>query len=209
MDVEVAALTGSALVGPPRHLDEDKASRYAQILDQLPPVVVFESDDGLLLVDGYRRMEAARRLGGQWSGRRCGRDPVRTRCDSRWISRPPNAGCPKTRRSMRSGAGAGNAGVRDKARRSRGGPGHAGGLQAIQGGPMGFNHVGRSAGRRSSSCRSITGPARICRRSSRCLRVRSVHRIATDWLDRSQRLVATHRTSSLRGRVLPDRLPGW
>jgi hypothetical protein len=63
MDVEVAALTGSALVGPPRHLDEDKVSRYAQILDQLPPVVVFESDDGLLLVDGYHRMEAARRLG--------------------------------------------------------------------------------------------------------------------------------------------------
>jgi ParB-like chromosome segregation protein Spo0J len=32
-------------------------------LDQLPPVMVFESDDGLLLVDGYHRMEAARRLG--------------------------------------------------------------------------------------------------------------------------------------------------
>jgi hypothetical protein len=39
MDVEVAALTGSALVGLPHHLDEDKVSTYAQILDQLPPVV--------------------------------------------------------------------------------------------------------------------------------------------------------------------------
>jgi hypothetical protein len=39
MDVEVAALTGSALVGLPHHLDEDKVSTYAQILGQLPPVV--------------------------------------------------------------------------------------------------------------------------------------------------------------------------
>jgi hypothetical protein len=63
VDVEVAALTGNALAGPSRHLDEDKISRYAQIFDQLPPVVVFETDDGLLLVDGYHRVEAARRLG--------------------------------------------------------------------------------------------------------------------------------------------------
>jgi ParB/Sulfiredoxin domain len=63
MDVEVATLTGSALADPPRHLDEGKLARYAQILDQLPPVVVFELPDGLLLVDGYHRLEAARRLG--------------------------------------------------------------------------------------------------------------------------------------------------
>lgn len=63
MDVEVAALTANALADPPRHLDEDKISRYAQILDQMPPVVVFEIGDGLLLVDGYHRVEAARRLG--------------------------------------------------------------------------------------------------------------------------------------------------
>jgi hypothetical protein len=50
MDVKIAALTGSALVGMPRHLDEDKVSRYAQILDQLPPVMVFESDDGSQLI---------------------------------------------------------------------------------------------------------------------------------------------------------------
>jgi ParB/Sulfiredoxin domain len=63
VDVEVAALTGNALADLPRHLDEEKISRYAQVLDQLPPVVVFELDDGLLLVDGYHRVEAARRLG--------------------------------------------------------------------------------------------------------------------------------------------------
>ena len=82
MDVEVAALTGNALADPPRHLDEDKVSRYAQILDQMPPVVVFELGKGLLLVDGYHRVEAARRLGRTVSGRRCGGDPVRMPCGS-------------------------------------------------------------------------------------------------------------------------------
>jgi ParB-like chromosome segregation protein Spo0J len=62
MDVDLDALTGIALADPPRHLDEEVA-RYAQILDQLPPVVVFNLGDGLLLVDGYHRVEAARRLG--------------------------------------------------------------------------------------------------------------------------------------------------
>jgi ParB-like chromosome segregation protein Spo0J len=63
MDVDLGALTGNALADPPRHLDEEKVARYAQILDQLPPVVVFNLGDGLLLVDGYHRVEAARRLG--------------------------------------------------------------------------------------------------------------------------------------------------
>jgi hypothetical protein len=63
MDVEVAALTGNALADPPRHLDEAKVARYAQILDQLPPVAVFDLGDGLLLVDGHHRVAAARRLG--------------------------------------------------------------------------------------------------------------------------------------------------
>lgn len=63
MDVEVATLTGDALADPPRHLDEEKVARFTQILDQLPPVVAFELCDRLLLVDGYHRVEAARRLG--------------------------------------------------------------------------------------------------------------------------------------------------
>lgn len=63
MDVEVAALAGDALADPPRHLDQEKVARYTQSLDQLPPVVVFTLGDGLLLVDGYHRVEAARRLG--------------------------------------------------------------------------------------------------------------------------------------------------
>jgi hypothetical protein len=63
MDVKVAVLTGNALADPPRQLEEEKVGRYMQILDQLPPVVVFNLGDGLLLVDGYHRVEAARRLG--------------------------------------------------------------------------------------------------------------------------------------------------
>jgi hypothetical protein len=63
MDIDLTVLTGNAFVGPPRHLDEGKVSRYEQILDQMPPVVVFELSEGLLLVDGYHRVEAARRLG--------------------------------------------------------------------------------------------------------------------------------------------------
>jgi hypothetical protein len=63
MDVKAVALTGNALADPPRHLDEGKVARYAQILDQLPPVVVFDLGDELLLVGGYHRVEAARRLG--------------------------------------------------------------------------------------------------------------------------------------------------
>ncbi len=65
MDVEVAALTGNALADPPRHLDEGKVARYAQILDQLPPVVVFDLGDELLLVGGYHRVEAARGSAGR------------------------------------------------------------------------------------------------------------------------------------------------
>jgi ParB-like chromosome segregation protein Spo0J len=63
MDVEIAALAGNALTDPPRHLDEAKISRYVQILDEMPPVVVFRIDGGFLLADGYHRVETARRLG--------------------------------------------------------------------------------------------------------------------------------------------------
>jgi ParB-like chromosome segregation protein Spo0J len=37
--------------------------RYAQRLDALPQVVVFDTEEGLLLADGYHRVAAARRRG--------------------------------------------------------------------------------------------------------------------------------------------------
>jgi ParB-like chromosome segregation protein Spo0J len=45
------------------HLDEDKVTRYAAILADLPPVTVFSLPEGYLLVDGYHRVAAARLLG--------------------------------------------------------------------------------------------------------------------------------------------------
>lgn len=44
-------------------LEEDTIEQYIDIFDQLPPVVVFNTDDGYLLADGFHRCEAAKRLG--------------------------------------------------------------------------------------------------------------------------------------------------
>jgi hypothetical protein len=46
----------------PTHLDAERVERYIAVLDSLPPVVVY-TEEGLLLVDGYHRVEAARRRG--------------------------------------------------------------------------------------------------------------------------------------------------
>ncbi len=43
-------------------LDEDTITRYMECFEQLPPIVVFETDDGYLLADGFHRVEAAKRL---------------------------------------------------------------------------------------------------------------------------------------------------
>jgi hypothetical protein len=45
------------------HVDEATVERYAAALDDLPPVIAFRTPEGLLLVDGYHRCVAARRLG--------------------------------------------------------------------------------------------------------------------------------------------------
>jgi ParB-like chromosome segregation protein Spo0J len=50
-------------VDPTAHLDEQRVERYRRDLDGAPPVVVFETERGLLLVDGFHRVEAARREG--------------------------------------------------------------------------------------------------------------------------------------------------
>ncbi len=43
-------------------LDEDTITRYMECFEQLPPIVVFETDDGYLLADGFHRYEVAKRL---------------------------------------------------------------------------------------------------------------------------------------------------
>jgi hypothetical protein len=59
----IADLLAAAPIDPEAHLDASRVERYARILDTLPPVVVFETPEGLLLVDGYHRVAASRRLG--------------------------------------------------------------------------------------------------------------------------------------------------
>lgn len=61
--VRIADLLASSLVDPAAHLEPDRVRRYAELLDQLPPVVAFRTDRGLLLADGYHRVAAAQALG--------------------------------------------------------------------------------------------------------------------------------------------------
>jgi ParB/Sulfiredoxin domain len=61
--LRIAALLASAPTDPEAHLDTSRVERYARMLDALPPVVVFNTPQGLLLADGYHRLAAARRLG--------------------------------------------------------------------------------------------------------------------------------------------------
>jgi hypothetical protein len=64
MEVEIELLLEESPADPRRHLDQDRVRRYAELLDQLPPVVVFElADHTLLLADGYHRVAAAQLAG--------------------------------------------------------------------------------------------------------------------------------------------------
>lgn len=59
-EIKIAALDVPSLVGEE---NEEKVTRYARILDSLPPVVVFDVGGDLVVVDGYHRINAARCLG--------------------------------------------------------------------------------------------------------------------------------------------------
>jgi hypothetical protein len=59
----ITDLLANSPVDPTAHVDPERVARYAEDFDALPPVVVFETEDGLLLVDGYHRIAAAQRLG--------------------------------------------------------------------------------------------------------------------------------------------------
>jgi ParB-like chromosome segregation protein Spo0J len=61
--LRIADLLANAPVDPEAHLDAARVERYAETFDALPPVVVFDTAEGLLLVDGYHRVAAVRRLG--------------------------------------------------------------------------------------------------------------------------------------------------
>jgi ParB-like chromosome segregation protein Spo0J len=62
-ELPLSEVLASPLVDPEAHLDWGQVTRYESELEQAPPVVVFETEEGLLLADGYHRVAAARRRG--------------------------------------------------------------------------------------------------------------------------------------------------
>src|SRR5215217_1479586 len=61
--LRIAELLANAPIDREAHLDAARVERYARTLDALPPVVVVDTPEGLLLADGYHRVAASRRLG--------------------------------------------------------------------------------------------------------------------------------------------------
>lgn len=61
--VRIADLLANVPTDPEAHLDAARVERYAEVLDALPPVIIFDTREGLLLADGYHRVAAARRRG--------------------------------------------------------------------------------------------------------------------------------------------------
>src|SRR5215212_9243734 len=61
--LRITDLLANAPVDPEAHLDPARVEHYSQMLDAMPPVVVFDTGEGLLLADGYHRVAAARRCG--------------------------------------------------------------------------------------------------------------------------------------------------
>jgi hypothetical protein len=60
--VRISELLANPLANAEAHLDDERVRSYIENADQ-PAVVVFETDEGLLLVDGYHRVAAARARG--------------------------------------------------------------------------------------------------------------------------------------------------
>ena len=61
--LRIAELLANAPIDPEAHLDAARVERYARTLEALPPVVVVDTPEGLVLADGYHRVAASRRLG--------------------------------------------------------------------------------------------------------------------------------------------------
>src|SRR5918911_3192655 len=61
--LRIRDLLANMPIDPEAHLDAARVKRYAEMLDALPPVVVFDTGEALLLADGYHRLAAARCCG--------------------------------------------------------------------------------------------------------------------------------------------------
>jgi hypothetical protein len=61
--IRIADLLASSPVDPTAHLDPDRVRHYAELPGDLPPVVAFRTERGLILADGYHRVAAAQARG--------------------------------------------------------------------------------------------------------------------------------------------------
>lgn len=61
--LEITSLLPEPIATSKPHLDPERVAWYLGHLDEAEPVTVFDLDEGLLLVDGHHRVEAAQRLG--------------------------------------------------------------------------------------------------------------------------------------------------
>jgi ParB-like chromosome segregation protein Spo0J len=57
--LKVADLLAAVPADQQQHLDPVQVERYRDSIDRLLPVVVFETEEGLLLADGHHRLAAA------------------------------------------------------------------------------------------------------------------------------------------------------
>jgi len=62
VDLPIADLLQAPIEHGRAQLDQARVAHYMERIDETEPVTVFDTDDGLLMADGYHRLEAARRL---------------------------------------------------------------------------------------------------------------------------------------------------
>jgi hypothetical protein len=55
LHLRFADLLTNMPIDPEAHLDAARVEWYAEMLDVLPPVIVFDTEEGLLLAEGYHR----------------------------------------------------------------------------------------------------------------------------------------------------------
>jgi ParB-like chromosome segregation protein Spo0J len=63
MNVTIAEITLADDINIRSELRQDAVERYTEILDEMPPVQIWKPNGKMLLVDGWHRIAAARRLG--------------------------------------------------------------------------------------------------------------------------------------------------
>jgi ParB-like chromosome segregation protein Spo0J len=61
--LKIADILATSPVDPERHLDTERVEHYRRSIDSFAPVVVFDTEEGLLLADGYHRVAAALKEG--------------------------------------------------------------------------------------------------------------------------------------------------